>query len=105
MEERPPAVKPPFPTGLLKNLLHEKVLPLLALPPPSKSCTTIAAGLLHTCALQTDGRLVCFGRNSDGQCTPPAELGPVAAVAAGLNHTCALRTDGGAKKKHPDHAS
>jgi len=41
----------------------------------------VAAGFRHTCTVQYDGRLVCFGENADGQCNVPADLGPVMAVA------------------------
>ena len=56
--------------------------------------TTVSAGLHHTCAIKTDGQLVCFGGNSSGQCTVPSGLGPVLAVSAGCCHTCAVRADG-----------
>ena len=49
----------------------------------------VAAGALHTCAVRADGRLVCFGHNTHGQCDVPADLGPVLAVTAGAWHTCA----------------
>ena len=36
---------------------------------------SIAAGEHHTCVVQRDGGLVCFGANDRGQCIPPMELG------------------------------
>ena len=48
---------------------------------------TVAAGYYHTCAVRSDGRLICFGRNGNGQCDVPSDLGPVLAVAAGFEHT------------------
>ena len=54
----------------------------------------VAVGGYHTCAVRTDGRLICFGRNQNRQCNVPADLGPVLAVAAGDDHTCAVRADG-----------
>ncbi|OLQ00778.1 putative E3 ubiquitin-protein ligase HERC4 [Symbiodinium microadriaticum] len=54
----------------------------------------VSAGTLHTCAVRSDGQLVCFGDNSDGQCDVPTDLGAVLAVSAGVDHTCAVRSDG-----------
>ena len=53
-----------------------------------------SAGDFRTCAVRSDGQLVCFGANGCGQCDVPADLGPVLAVAAGRFHTCAVRADG-----------
>ena len=53
-----------------------------------------SAGDYHSCAVRTDGQLVCFGDNEFGQCDVPADLGPVFAVSAGEAHSCAERTDG-----------
>ena len=54
-----------------------------------------AVGSYHTCAVQADGQLVCFGDSTlANQCDVPPDLGPVLAVAAGHSHTCAVRTDG-----------
>jgi hypothetical protein len=74
------------------SFLAEKVLAFLSFP-AVRRCA-FAAGGNHTCALQADGTLVCFGYNDYGQCNVPANLGPVAAVAAGGFHTCALQADG-----------
>ena len=52
----------------------------------------LAAGSSHTCAITTRNELVCFGNDDYGQCTAPADLGPVLAVAAGTTHTCAITT-------------
>ncbi|CAE8588927.1 unnamed protein product, partial [Polarella glacialis] len=79
---------------LLTQILANNLLPFLALQPAHRHCSPIAAGECHTCALQADGRLRCFGSDRDGQCQVPADLGPVVAVAAGLEHTCALQADG-----------
>ncbi|HMJ11315.1 MAG TPA: hypothetical protein VK524_07890, partial [Polyangiaceae bacterium] len=71
----------------------------------------IAVGWEHTCAVLTDGRLRCWGRNSEGQLgyahsatigddETPASAGdvpvgsPVRQVALGAHHTCALLTTG-----------
>ncbi|OLQ11694.1 putative E3 ubiquitin-protein ligase HERC1 [Symbiodinium microadriaticum] len=54
----------------------------------------VSAGYLDTCAVKSDGRLVCFGGNSDGECDVPAALGPVVATSAGFDHSCAVSSDG-----------
>ena len=53
----------------------------------------VSAGSYHSCAVRTDGSLVCWGANGAGQTTPPAGNN-FAQVSAGGYHTCALRTDG-----------
>ncbi|CAE7217359.1 Herc6, partial [Symbiodinium sp. CCMP2456] len=50
----------------------------------------VSTGSRHSCAIQDDGQLWCFGWNKDGQCDVPEDLGPVTAVATGDSHTCAV---------------
>jgi hypothetical protein len=50
--------------------------------------------MYHTCALQADGTVVCWGDNSFGATAAPSTLGAVSQVSAGGHHTCALKTDG-----------
>ncbi|HEX2028904.1 MAG TPA: PxKF domain-containing protein [Nitriliruptorales bacterium] len=52
----------------------------------------IDAGAYHTCAVQTDGSLACWGNNDYGQSSPPA--GTFASVSSGFWHSCGVRTDG-----------
>lgn len=74
--------------------------------------TDVAIGLTHTCVLQFDGAVRCWGRNQFGESgyghtqlvtDPPAMLGDVdvggtvVALTAGDNHTCALLDDGGVR--------
>ncbi|HEY4954422.1 MAG TPA: RCC1 domain-containing protein, partial [Gemmatimonadaceae bacterium] len=57
----------------------------------------VSAGETYTCALKTDGTVVCWGAigvNYYGQATVPGGLASVAQVSAGGYHTCALKTDG-----------
>ena len=60
-------------------------------PAASAVSGVIAAGWEHTCALQTDSTIACWGNNSQGQRDAPP--GAHTAIAASGNHTCALRTN------------
>jgi len=75
--------------------------------PPLTGVTAIAAGFYHTCALISDGTMLCWGYNSDGELgngTTTGSSAPVTvsglsgltvtAIAAGDYHTCALITNG-----------
>jgi hypothetical protein len=66
----------------------------------------LTTGTGHTCALRSNGTLVCWGFNSFGQlgngtktnqstAVPVVGVGGlVVSMAAGVTHTCALRSDG-----------
>jgi len=58
------------------------------------SVTAIAAGVLHSLALKSDGRIVVWGYNNYGQTNMPAGLTNVVAIAAGDLHSLALKSDG-----------
>ena len=75
----------------------------------SKTVTQIATGANHTCALQSEGTVTCWGFNESGQLgtgeitssiTPVAVTGgalankTVTQITAGQDHTCALISDG-----------
>lgn len=53
---------------------------------------TLSAGFKHACAIQTDGAVVCWGDDSEGQATD--QTGTFKQVAAGTLHTCGLKTNG-----------
>ncbi|MFN2636064.1 MAG: PKD domain-containing protein [Gemmatimonadaceae bacterium] len=53
----------------------------------------VSGGGIHTCALKTDGTVVCWGGTVEGQAIVPAGLTSVAQVSAGNHHTCVLTTD------------
>jgi alpha-tubulin suppressor-like RCC1 family protein len=59
----------------------------------------IAVGMFHNVALKSDGTVVAWGRNSDGEINRPAALGNpqtahVIAISAGRYHNLALKSDG-----------
>lgn len=67
----------------------------------------ISAGYLHSCALQTDDVITCWGEGSNGRLgyggtadkidpTEISESGPWIAVDAGEEHSCGIKSDGSA---------
>lgn len=67
----------------------------------------VSAGLFHTCALRTDGSVVCWGKNDTGglgdgttadRRSPVATMGlpasPIVQLAVGGGQTCAAAADG-----------
>ena len=80
----------------------------LAAPPPPEPDTAaaIAAGGKHTCYLDGEGIVQCWGANGaadKGQADPPD--GIFAAISAGYEHTCGIRDDGGGIECWGDNAS
>jgi alpha-tubulin suppressor-like RCC1 family protein len=81
--------------------------PVAPIPAPIASRVTVAAGGLHSCMLNAEGRAYCWGGNDRGQlgaggansvATPLAVAGDVRfiAIAAGLSHSCAIARGGAA---------
>jgi alpha-tubulin suppressor-like RCC1 family protein len=69
------------------------------------SATAVAAGSLHTCVLQTNRHVSCWGANGehqlgDGGTTPSDEpfevsgIGNATSIASGFFHSCAVRAGG-----------
>jgi hypothetical protein len=57
----------------------------------AEASVRVSAGGGHSCAIQIDQTIVCWGLNNHGQTTPPE--GTFTAIDAGGLHTCAIRTD------------
>ncbi len=54
-------------------------------------CTKISCGGYHTCAIKENGRLVCWGKNTNGQCTVPGDLANnyIYQISCGLDFSAA----------------
>ena len=59
----------------------------------SSQPSTISGDWSHVCALRPDGSPVCWGRDTEGQASPPRGE-RFATISSGDFHTCALRLDG-----------
>ena len=53
--------------------------------------TAISAGNLHSCAIRSDGSVICWGSGDAGQTGAPD--GTYKAVSTGNQHSCAISTD------------
>src|SRR5688500_8763039 len=53
---------------------------------------SVSAGGSHSCGVQTNGALACWGANELGQASPPA--GTFTSVSAGDAHGCGIQTAG-----------
>ena len=73
-------------------------LPISILAPLGELCLTggefasVSAGPYHTCGVNRDGAVACWGNNNDGEARPPA--GEFTSVSAGEAHTCGVKGDG-----------
>ena len=53
----------------------------------------IAETINHTCAIKTDGTAQCWGDDSAGQSTIPADLGTVISISARDDNTCIVKSN------------
>lgn len=60
---------------------------------PDGEFTMVSSGDFHTCAVNTDSYVVCWGSDDDGESSPPALDGFVS-VSSGETHSCGLMADG-----------
>ncbi|MBI3044835.1 MAG: fibronectin type III domain-containing protein [Betaproteobacteria bacterium] len=60
---------------------------------PAGAGAAIAAGGNHSLAVRTDGTVVAWGDNTNGQTTVPGTAVNVVAIAAGGSHSLALKSD------------
>jgi hypothetical protein len=54
----------------------------------------VAGGSLHSLGLKSDGTVVAWGWNADGQCDVPVPNADFVAVAGGWRHSLGLKSDG-----------
>lgn len=102
-----------FPTGnngafqLGTGDQQNAVLPTVINDGGASTYQAVSCGGTHTCALRSDGRMLCFGNNEYGACGQGTEQSNVRTptvvagdwsfkrIAAGVYHTCALRASDG----------
>lgn len=78
---------------LAYNLYGDPSIQLLGNETPSRHPESdISTGSNHSCLLESDGSVNCWGSNFYGQATD--HVGPYVQVSAGSDHTCALKPDG-----------
>lgn len=66
---------------------------LCAPPAADGGFARVSCGIYHACAVTArDGRVLCWGSNTDGEAQPPA--GAFKSISAGARHTCGVRVDG-----------
>lgn len=61
-------------------------------PVPERAHVQVSAAWKHSCGVKPDGHVACWGRNDQGQSSPPA--GRFVQVSAGKLNTCGVKTDG-----------
>jgi len=63
-------------------------------PSPNADFVAVAAGGEYSLGVKSDGTVVAWGRNNDGQCNVPSPNADFVAVAAGNVHSLGLKSDG-----------
>ena len=58
----------------------------------SASFTQVSASAGHSCGVRSDGSVLCWGGNGDGQAVAPS--GSFTQVSASVGHSCGVRSDG-----------
>lgn len=90
----PPAFVVPGPSGKViawgYNPTGGTNVPAAAL----SNVSSVASGMNYSLALKSDGTVIGWGENANGQATPPAGLGHVVAIGAGVTLSVALKDDG-----------
>lgn len=87
--------------------MRDSLEPVGVSMPDGVKFTRIVTGAFHTCALDADGAIWCWGQNLRDQLDGASEPGvpgkvttpeglTFSSIAAGFSHTCALTTDGAA---------
>ncbi len=71
----------------------------MKIPAPNMTLVTTAVpqvgtGWAHTCVLKSDGVVVCWGYNANGQTAIPSGIAGATAMAVGGFHNCVLKSDG-----------
>jgi hypothetical protein len=56
-------------------------------PESLEKAVSVSCGGYHTVATTHDSRVVCWGKNNNGQCSVPVGLENVIAVSGGAQHT------------------
>ena len=73
-------------------LVADDASALVQSQPAQRTFTDVVAGWSHSCALTTEGTIICWGDNELGQTDAPS--GTFSAIAGGDYQSCGLRTDG-----------
>lgn len=90
---------------MTKSILLISLLVLAWIMPAQAGTPQVAPGLHHTCAITTEGQLLCWGGDEDGQLgdgtlgAPDQRIvpqpvtglpGPASAIQMGIRHGCAI---------------